>query len=96
MLTVSACSTGPKISPADMQATIPAHLLVHPQNPPKVQRTTDPKTGAASMNGGDATVSINDLYAYIGGLKGQLDALIDEVVARDAPPAPKKHRGFHF
>lgn len=47
------------------------------------------------MTGGNAMVSMTDLYAYIGALKGQLDGLIDAVVAKDAAPAPKrKHKFF--
>lgn len=91
-LIVTACSTGPRISPADMAPPIPGHLLVHPQDPPRVQRSTDPKTGAASMNGAEAIGSIEGLYDYVGALKTQLDGLIDAVAARDAPPPAKRKR----
>lgn len=74
---------------------MPAHLLVHPSDPPKVQRTTDPATSKTSMTGGEATVSMTDLYAYIGTIKSQLDGLIDAVVARDvARPPKKRHKLF--
>lgn len=94
-LTLMACAGGPSLSPADTTPPIPGHLLVHPQDPPKVQRTTDPATGKASMTGGDATQSMTGLYDYIGAIKGQLDSLIDAVLARDSKPVPKK-RGFHL
>lgn len=68
---------------------------MHPLSPPKVQRTTDAKSGAESMTGKDATGSLTQLYDYVGALKAQLDALIDAVTARDAPPPPKKRR-FHL
>jgi hypothetical protein len=47
------------------------------------------------MNGADAESTISGLYDYIGSVVGQLDALIDAELARQAPPAkPKKRHLF--
>jgi hypothetical protein len=49
-------------------------------------------TGKTSITGGQATMGIALLYDYAGALKGQLDSLINAVVARDGAPPPKKKR----
>lgn len=64
---------------------------MHPQDPPKVQRSTN-AAGKVVMTGGDATTSMTELYDYIGAIKGQLDGLINAVISRDQPPPPKKKR----
>jgi hypothetical protein len=92
MMTACACSTAHVPPPAVTQAAIPARLLVHPTEAPEVPRTVDPVTGKTSITGGQATMGIALLYDYAGALKGQLDSLINAVVARDGAPPPKKKR----
>jgi hypothetical protein len=65
---------------------------VKPADAPKVDRSIDPATGAQSVNGEQALTGLATLYDYIGSVVGQLDALIDAEVARQAEEAKKpKH-----
>lgn len=67
--------------------------MVKPADPPAIPRTTDPKTGEQKIDGRQAISGIAALYDYVGGIKGQLEALIDAVAACDAQPEkPKKKR----
>lgn len=66
-----------------------------PEAVPEIPRTTNPATGKPTIDGGKAVIGILSLYDYAGAIKGQLEALIDSVVARDAPPE-KPRRKLHL
>jgi hypothetical protein len=84
------------VPPTATQASIPAHLLVKPGPAPAIPRTTDPKTGEQKIDGAQVVTGVASLYDYVGAIKGQLDALIDAVAARDAPPPAKTRKRWPF
>lgn len=68
-----------------------------PEDAPTIPRTTDPATGEQKIDGGQALTGIASLYDYAGRIKGQLEALIDAEITRQAAEerSSAKKKGRH-